>query len=297
MENQFSKESPPSYYKRRIAAIFVFAIFFIFLGRHLTFLPTINLSMNTKEEDLINEISKITKEKKGFYSIYYKDLKTGKSFGVDETQINTGASVNKVPIIAALYLLAKEGKVDLDDRVTIQESDVQDYGTGSIRYQKMPQTYSLRNLAKLALKESDNTAAHVIEIRIGEENVQKLVDSWGMKQTNMVENKTTAYDIGVLFEKIYNGKITDPANTKELLEFMSGTDFEDRIPKGLSGNVKVFHKTGDEEGFVHDTGIVETEKGAYYLGILTSDVGGQEESTKNVIAEISKKIFESSEIK
>lgn len=292
MENQLSNQPPSNYYKRRIAAIFVFAVFFIMLGRHLTFIPTINLSMKTQEEDLQTEIKELIKDKKGFYSIYYKDLNSDKAIGIDENQINTGASVNKVPIIAALYLLAKEGRIDLDDRVTIQKDDVQDYGTGSIRYQEMPQTYSLRNLAKLALKESDNTAAHVIEIRIGEDNVQKLVDSWGMSQTNMIENKTTAYDMSLIFEKIYKGEIADSANTKELLEFMSGTDFEDRIPRDLPSSAKVYHKTGDEEGYVHDVGLVKTDKGIYYLGVLTSDVGGQENQTKDTIAQISKKIFE-----
>jgi len=293
MENRLDNQQPPNYFKRRLAAIVVFAIFFIFLGRHMTFLPTINLSTNTKEEDLTTDIKKITENKKGFYSIYFKDLESGKELGIDENQINTAASVNKVPIVAALYLLAKEGKIDLDDRVTIQESDVQDYGTGSIRYQEMPQTYSLRNLAKLALKESDNTAAHVIEIKVGEENVQKLVDSWGLKQTNMVENKTSARDMNIIFEKIYKGEIADAANTKELLDFMTDTDFEDRIPKDLPSNTIVYHKTGDEEGYVHDVGIIKTEKGTYFLGILTSDVGGQEEKTKSTIAEISKKIFDS----
>jgi beta-lactamase class A len=292
MDNQFSNQQPPNYYKRRIAAIFVFAIFFIFLGRHMTFLPTINLSTKTREEDLTNEIKKITENKKGFYSIYFKDFNSGKEFGIDANQINTAASVNKVPIVAALYLLNKEGKIDLDDRVTIQQSDVQDYGTGSIRYQEMPQTYSLRNLAKLALKESDNTAAHVIEIKIGEDNVQKLVNSWGMKQTNMIDNKTSAQDMSIIFQKIYKGEIADSANTKELLDFMTDTDFEDRIPKELPSNVTVYHKTGDEEGYVHDVGLVKTEKGIYYLGVLTSDVGGKEEETKSTIGQVSKKIYD-----
>ncbi len=295
MENRFDDQQPPNYFKRRLGAIIVFAVFFIFLGRHMTFLPTINLSTNTKEEDLKAEIKKSTENKKGFYSIYFKDLESGKELGIDENQINTGASVNKVPIVAALYLLAKEGKVDLDDRITIQKDDVQDYGTGSIRYQEMPQTYSLRNLAKLALKESDNTAAHVIEIKIGEDNVQKLVNSWGLKQTNMIENKTSAKDMSILFEKIYKGQIADNANTKELLDFMTDTDFEDRIPKDLPSNTIVYHKTGDEEGYVHDVGLIKTDKGVYYLGILTSDVGGQEEQTKSTIAEISKKIFDTLE--
>ena len=287
MENQ----TPPNYYKRRLGAIFVFAIFFIFLGRHLTFLPLINLSMKQGSEKIKEEVQKITKDKKGFYSIYYKDLKNNESFGIDEKQLHTGASVNKLPIIAALYLLDKEGKLSLDDKITIQKDDVQDYGTGSIRYQKMPQTYSLRNLAKIALKESDNTAAHVISVKIGEDNVAKLVDSWGLKQTDMANNKTTVFDMSALFEKIYKGEIANAANTKELLEFMTETQFEDRLPKGLPSGTKIYHKTGDGEGFVHDLGIIETEKSVYFLGVMTSDIGDQEEETKNTIAEISKKIF------
>lgn len=287
MENQ----APPNYYKRRIAAIFVFAIFFIFLGRHLTFLPVINLSTSPKEVDLKNDIEKIIKNKKGFYAVYYKDLNSGNFFAIDENQLQTGASVNKLPIIAALYLLDKEDKLKLDDKITIQKDDVQDYGTGSIRYQIMPQTYSLRNLAKLALKESDNTAAHVLSIKIGEENVQKLVDSWGLKQTNMVNNKTTVYDMSLLFEKIYKGEIADQGNTKELLEFMTDTEAEDRLPKGLPNGTKIYHKTGDGEGFVHDLGIIEGEN-VYFLGVMTSDIGDAEEETKKTIAEISKKIFD-----
>src|SRR3989304_9589010 len=211
-------ENQPNYYRRRFAAIFVFAVFFMMLGRHLTFLPVINLSRDTFENDLKKDVGKIIKDKKGFYSIYYKNLKSGNSFGIEEHQIETGASVNKLPIIAALYNLDKNGKIKLDEKITIQKNDVQDYGTGSIRYQKMPQTYSLRNLAKIALKESDNTAAHVISVKIGEDNVAKLVDSWGLKQTDMANNKTTVFDMSALFEKIYKGEIANAANTKELLE-------------------------------------------------------------------------------
>ncbi len=293
MENQFNSNQSSGYYKRRIAAILVFAVFFIMLGRHLTFLPVINLSRETKETDLKKEIAEITKDKKGFYSYYFKDLKTDRSFGVSQDQIETGASVNKLPIIAALYYLDSRGEIDLDDRVTIQENDVQDYGTGSIRYREMPQTYSLKNLAKLALKNSDNTAAHVISITVGEDKVQELVNSWGMSQTDMVNNKTTVYDMSILFQKIYDGKITSAAKTKELLGFMMNTDFEDRLAKNLPSSARISHKSGDGEGFVHDVGIIQTEENVYYLGIMTSDIGENEEETKNTIAEISKKIFES----
>lgn len=293
MENKFVDEEKPNYIRRRLGVLLVVAIFFTILGRHMTFLPTINLSMNTKEEDLKSEVEKLIENKKGSYSVYYKNLDNGNSFGISENQINKGASVNKVPIIAALYQLEDAEKINIDERVTIQEADVQDYGTGSIRYQEMPQTYSLRNLAKLALKQSDNTAAHVIELKIGEENVQKLVDNWGLKQTNMVENQTTVVDMAIIFEKIFKNEVTTEANTKEFLSFMTETEFEDRLTKELPPNAKAYHKTGDDEGYSHDVGIIVTPEATYFLGIMTSDIGGSEEETKKTMSEISKLIYNS----
>jgi len=293
MENQFSNQAPPNYYKRRIAALFVFGVFFIFLGRHMTFLPTVNLSRQNSTEQIIKNVENLIKDKKGFYSVFFKDLNSDEGFGIDENQIQTATSINKMPIVASLYYLANESSsISLDERVTIQESDVQDYGTGSIRYQEMPQTYSLRNLAKLALKDSDNTAAHVLSVRLGTDVIQKLIDTWDLNQTDMVNNKTTVYDMALLFEKIYKGGITDEANTKELLEFMTNTLFEDRLPKGLPKDVKIYHKTGDGEGSVHDVGIIEAGDKVYFLGVMTSDIGDAEDETKATIAEISKRVYE-----
>src|SRR3989344_4096411 len=292
MENQSPFEKSNNYYKRRIATLLIFGVFLIFLGRHMTFLPTINLSGKDSNEKIVAVLGDSTKDKTGFYSIYYKDLKTGGAFGIDEKQIQTATSVNKIPIIASLYYLANEApNLSLDEKVTITDTDVQDYGTGSIRYQKMPQVYSLRNLAKLALKDSDNTAAHVLSVRIGQDVIQRLVDDWGLAQTDMVNNQTTAYDMGKLFEMIYKGKITNEANTNELLEFMTDTDFEDRLSKNLPENVKVYHKTGDGEGSIHDVGIIDTGNNVYFLGVMTSDVGEAEQETKDTIAEISEKIY------
>ena len=292
MENQLTSNKIQNYYKRRLVALFVFAIFFIFLGRHMTFLPTVNLSSVGSADDFSQELQEITEDKTGFYSIYFKELDSDNSFGIDENQIQTATSVNKMPIVSALYYLANESSLSLDERVTISEDDVQDYGTGSIRYQKMPQTYSLRNLAKLALKESDNTAAHVLSVRIGQDVIQKLLDTWNMDQTNMINNKTTVYDMGILFEKIYEGEITNSANTKELLEFMTNTDFEDRLTKGLPEGIKIYHKTGDGEGSIHDVGLIDTGEKVYFLGVMTSDIGEAEEETKETIAQISKKVYE-----
>ncbi|MEK9178230.1 MAG: serine hydrolase [Patescibacteria group bacterium] len=280
-------------YRKLIGAI-IFAAFFMILGKNLDFVPRVSLPGQTpvNTESLKKQVLEFSKKQKGSYSVYYKSLSRNSSFGISENQVETGASVNKLPLVAAVYYLDKEGKIRLDDKITIQEEDVQDYGTGSIRYQKMPQVYSIRNLVKLAVRESDNTAAHVLAVKIGLDKTQELIDSWGLTQTNMANNKTTNSDMELLFEKIYKGGVTNPANTEELLSFLTDSDTEDRLPAKLPKGVKVYHKTGDEEGFVHDLGIIETKKGAYFLGVMTSDIGEAEEATKKAIAEISKMVYE-----
>ena len=72
---------------------------------------------------------------------------------------------------------------------------------------------------------------------------------------------------------------------------MTDTDFEDRLSKNLPENVKVYHKTGDGEGSIHDVGIIDTGNNVYFLGVMTSDVGEAEQETKDTIAEISEKIY------
>ncbi len=287
MENQTQ-----NYYRRRIAAIFVFVIFFLFLGRNLTFIPKINLYDATPDR-IKSDVQKIVKGKPGFYSVYYKNLKTGASFGISQSQIETGASVNKIPIAATLYYLASRGKINLDEKVTIGKDDVQDYGTGSIRYQNLPVTYSLRDLARLALNESDNTAAHVLGVRIGSDVLQNMVNSWGMNQTDMTNDKTTTFDEELILEKIYKGQIANPALTKELLGFMANTENENRLPKLLPKDSVIAHKIGDGDGFANDVGLFKTSKGdVYYVGVMTSDIGDTLNQTNNTIAQISKKIYD-----
>ena len=72
---------------------------------------------------------------------------------------------------------------------------------------------------------------------------------------------------------------------------MDESDFEERIPKLLPKDVKVYHKTGDEIGFIHDVGIVDLPDKPYYIGVLTSDVK-DEAAVKEAIAQVSKLTFD-----
>ncbi len=226
------------------------------------------------------------------YSVLVIDYVTDFSMGINESVIYTGASINKIPILAALYYEVQHGNIDLDKSITIQASDIQDYGTGSIRYSDPGTTYTVKTLAKLMISQSDNTAAYVLaNYVVGLDTIQKLIESWGLTQTDMTNNKTSNKDMSLLFEKIYNGKVTNQSYTQEILAFLKETDFEDRLPALLPKDVIVYHKIGTEQGVIHDVGIIEQGKIKYYIGVLTSDITDDNETTK-IIAEISKAVYD-----
>jgi len=257
----------------------------IFLLSHI-------FSKKKSPENLRAKIQKTVNNRWKNYSVYVKDFNSDFTMGINETIIYTAASVNKVPIIAALYSLAGKGDIDLDERVTIQAGDIQDFGTGSIRYDPPGSVYSIKTLAKLAAQQSDNTAAYVLSTyTVGFDTIQSLINQWGLTQTDMLNNKTSNRDMAFLFEKMYKGGITNTASTQEMLAFFKDTDFEDRLPALLPDSASVYHKIGNEVAIMHDAGVVTDGKTTYYIGVFTSDITNEEEATK-IIAEISKVTYD-----
>lgn len=222
------------------------------------------------------------------YSFFVKGINSDFTLSINSSVIFTGASVNKLAILAALYALASKGDVDLTKTITLQESDIQDYGTGSIRYDQPGTSYTVKTLARLMCQKSDNTAAYILGRQvIGFPKIQDLINSWGLTQTDMEKNETSNADMALLMEKIYKGKITSPPLTQEMLSFLTDTDIEDRISGLLPPGTLVYHKTGNGIGYVHDIGIVKAPKTTYYIGILTSDVK-DEKTTSQKIATLSR---------
>jgi beta-lactamase class A len=76
-----------------------------------------------------------------------------------------------------------------------------------------------------------------------------------------------------------------------MLAFFKDTEFEDRIPGLLPKTVQVYHKIGSEIGFMHDVGVVVAPTTTYYIGIMTSDITNEPETTK-LMAEVSKLVYD-----
>ncbi len=283
---------------RKFFTVIIYTIIILLIGRNLTALPKFHIFSTEKEElDSFTKNLKFKAENQikpstGNYGIYFADFNNPHEFGINHKEMFIAASVNKIPIVAVLYFLENQGKIELDEQITLQEADIQDYGTGTLRYKKPGSVYSLKTLAKLAIQQSDNTAAHILGNRIGTPLIQKTINGWGLTQTDMEDNKTSAYDMYLLYKKIYKREITNTAKTQELFGFMIDTDIEDRLSALLPDSVNVYHKTGDTVGGMHDVGIIQKDGVVFFLGVLTSDIGNKETETKQTIAQLAKIILD-----
>jgi beta-lactamase class A len=226
------------------------------------------------------------------YSIVVTDMNGPFSMDIGGTVIYTAASVNKIPILTALYYGFQNGTVDPDTTITLQRADIQDYGTGSMRYASPGTTYSIKTLARLMIEQSDNTAAYILSNHVlGLNTIQKLMDSWGLAQTDMVNNKTSNLDQQKLFDRIFSEKVASRALTMEMLGYLGNSDFNDRLPALLPKQVPVYHKIGTEVGNIHDVGIVGLTDRPYYIGVFVGDVSREEQTVKK-ISEISKAVYD-----
>ena len=217
----------------------------------------------------------------GRVGVSFLDLKSGLSLSIDGNTLYPAASVAKVPVMAAVYHLAEAGKVDLQERLHFREQDKLG-GSGVLQWMRGGRDYTLRNLTRLMIVLSDNTATRMVINRIGTQEINaylhsiKLLDTVVVDSTCLDEcpgprmNYTTPNDMARLLYDIYvPGHFTE-ASKKEMIGYMKFQRYRWGIWRGVPRGVIVADKTGDVDGVLNDAGIVYGKNGDYILTVFTN---------------------------
>jgi len=190
------------------------------------------------------------------------DPYSGETASLNADRRFVAASLSKLYALLTLYKEASEGELSLDDKITMRSSDVWGYGTGVLaRYPNkypVPYTMTLRECATFMIKESDNTAELMLNRHLGEERIEAELHRAGADSTRYWSpiNTTTPNDILLVLKKIADPSYTSPDLSAEMLELMTDTTFEERLPRPLPEEVRVAHKIGSYESTFSDAGIV-----------------------------------------
>ncbi len=223
---------------------------------------------NAKEAiDLFNhEVKPVS----GLYGFYVVRLDNGSNYGVSDNEKFQGASLLKLPLLAILYKEADEGKINLDSRYILKNSD-KVKGSGTIDMAAAGTVYTYRQLAELMANESDRTAYKIIKNILGDTAFNNFLSDQGMINTSLSTGETTPKDMGLLLQNLYQGKIVSDKSKNEIFGFLSNTIYESWITAGVPKSVKVVHKFGQDTAVMADAGIIFT-KSPYVLVIMGNGI-------------------------
>src|SRR5215212_11041144 len=108
-----------------------------------------------------------------------------------------------------------------------------------------------------------------------------------------MSNTSTPNDVLVMLEKVADPSYTSPEHSAEMLEILTNTSFEDRLPQPLPEGARVAHKVGSYGGTFSDAGLVFTEgsQDAYYIVVIAGDT--TEGTARSAIQSMSLAAYES----
>ncbi len=242
------------------------------------------VALNKLKTDLKNYIAKY----KGKFGIYYISLTDGTEFGINEMEPIKAASTVKVPINLYFYQKAAQGKIKLDSTMTYTSGDYAT-GTGSIQYGKTGRKFSVKELSRLSIVESDNVATNMLVRLLGKRNYKDFMKQMGGKIVNYDDNLSCAKDMALYVKKTYEFAKSNPVQGGLMIKYLENTIFNDRLPVKLPKGIKVAHKIGNYQEAVNDVGIVYTAK-PYVIAVMTKNANLS--GVNNVIATISKMVYD-----
>jgi len=227
------------------------------------------------------------------------------------------ASTMKVPVMIEMFHQVREGKLKLDEPLTIknQFSSIVDGSPYKLDpaddsetelYKAEGQRRTLSQLCELMITVSSNFATNLVIDKLGVENVRASVSALqadGMQVLRGVEdnkayakgmnNTTTARGLFVLMEAIAEGKAVDPEASKEMLAILERQHFNEGIPAGLPTRTRVAHKTGELAKIHHDAAIVYAPR-PFVLIVLVRGLQDAKASSA-IMADVTRELYQATQ--
>ncbi len=237
---------------------------------------------------------------------------TGPRIAVRADSLVHAASTMKVPVLIALAQRADQGRLHLDDTITLgnEFSSIVDGSRYTLSkaddsddsvYERVGQRVAIRWLATRMITHSSNLATNTLLTVVAADSVTALTRTLGATRMLVrrgvedtpafragLNNVTTAHDLAALLVAIATDRAASAASCAWMRDVLFAQAFNSAIPAGLPPGTRVAHKTGDITRVEHDAALVYPQRGPpYVLVVLTSGVEDQAKA-QTLIADIAR---------
>lgn len=224
--------------------------------------------MASREQAVLESIRKEMEALPGHLGFYYKNLATGYAYGVRAEEAFLAASVIKFPLFLHVLSQAAEGKLDLDQKVTVTEQEKVPI-CGALPLFTGAVEADIRTLCRLMISLSDNTATNKLIRLCTIEGANAGFRAMGLEKTCLrrllfdaeasaagLENTICPREMGALLEALYRETFVSPEVSREALDTLHLQQIDHKLNGKLCGEVAIAHKTGEDEALSNDVGIV-----------------------------------------
>lgn len=220
------------------------------------------------------------------FAVYFWRPKLDDKPAVFQSRPMRPASMIKMFVMAAAMADVRDGKLSLDERLTLTVENMVG-GAGSIAGEGVGAQVAVRKAIELMIVESDNTATNILIDRLGMNNINRYIRDNGYRDTVMnhkmmleegkMTNLSSVLDLGELFRRIYRHECVDESRDLLMIDYLLKQEDTDCFPSALP-YWNIAHKTGEVAGLYDDGGIFYGSAGDFVLVIMNDDIDGREDA-------------------
>ncbi len=237
-----------------------------------------------------------------------KNLANGKVIAVNQRERIPVTSMLKVPILVSYYQAIQDGKIKPTASAKLTKQNKVG-GSGTLQYLNGDYSVLLSDAAKLSVISSDNTAANMILDAFGTGidqqtgYVNQVMANYGFIDTKLL-NKflrpdlkadtedskafgvgySTAADLAVLMEKLYDGKVVSSDASFEILEIMRSSNDDTMSPRFMpldDPNFSLAHRSGGTTRYKGDFGLLTYKGQAISFAVICENLADNKPTIEN----------------
>lgn len=256
-----------------------FLILSLFIG-----FSQISYAQTTKiDKKLTAKLQAATQGFEGVVGIYVQNLKTNKIVAINADTLFPTASLVKVPIMVGVFDKIKKGELSYQQELIYKDS--LHYDDGIVGSWKDGTKMPLSEVVMLMETVSDNTGSLWLQALAGGENINALMDVYGLKNTRVNSRvkgreanrsqygwgQTTPLEMATLMMKIRLGEIVSPDASDRMYRNLGRQYWDGEGLSEIPENIKTACKTGAVNRSRSEVTFVHAPHGEYVFCIITKN--------------------------
>jgi beta-lactamase class A len=261
----------------------------------------------TSYQGFENTLKKTLEEKRSVgelkrFAVYFRDLRNGPVFGINEREDFVPASLLKLPLAITFLDMKDNGEADLQEKVLYSGSGVVEMQTFKPDSDlQVGQMYSIEKLLEVMIENSDNLAYLVLYnyLALKTGSTGRMMQTY--QELGLIDPKDPgAQTLDVrgyasIFRILYNASYLSPECSSKLLGWLAKSNFSKGLKEGIPESIQVADKFGervadDETKQLHDCGIIYYPGNPYMLCVMT--YGDDWTKLEEAIRDVSRLVYD-----